>query len=490
MLGRFTEDLTALQRAIRWGDGDTLVQPLHPHPRDPPRHHRRRPGDRRRRLRPPARQGRAGASSPHSWTRRNLAERDEPDRNQAVPERERHVDRRLAVCVDRPCTIPVMPMTVASLSPAPWWSARRSPAALEADQADGEVAGDEALGGSERAPLARGGEFAARKLQAVDLQCAAAGEPCLASCACGFVPRLEPRSSAVNCTSRVDRGQRPLLLEDERQLVGERGELVVAAAGRAPRRNRAWARPRWTKGRRGRVVAARDSSPSTRPAGPVEAAQAGLGGCEALDQEAVSASPSRRRVDVERAREIHRHRAGPVEGRGRARRRRRRPRSPRAASLKLLCPQLRSRRSGKPPNAGRRRSSLRGRPALPWRGRARGCRGSRRHTSSRTRAARARSRCRRSRSQGAVAAAGFAIVIAADFLGCAGGPELLGRGGPVPGKVCPTRPDLSHMSDFWVFGYGSLMWRPGFDPCRSGDRPSQRRAARALRLFLGASRYA
>ena len=24
MLGRFTEDLTALQRAIRWGDGDTL----------------------------------------------------------------------------------------------------------------------------------------------------------------------------------------------------------------------------------------------------------------------------------------------------------------------------------------------------------------------------------------------------------------------------------------------------------------------------------
>ena len=24
MLGRFSEDLTALQRAIRWGDGDTL----------------------------------------------------------------------------------------------------------------------------------------------------------------------------------------------------------------------------------------------------------------------------------------------------------------------------------------------------------------------------------------------------------------------------------------------------------------------------------
>ena len=26
MLGRFTEDLTALQRAIRWGDGDTLFE--------------------------------------------------------------------------------------------------------------------------------------------------------------------------------------------------------------------------------------------------------------------------------------------------------------------------------------------------------------------------------------------------------------------------------------------------------------------------------
>ena len=39
MLGRFTEDLAPLQRAIRWGDGDEAVRPLHPHPRHPPRHH-------------------------------------------------------------------------------------------------------------------------------------------------------------------------------------------------------------------------------------------------------------------------------------------------------------------------------------------------------------------------------------------------------------------------------------------------------------------
>ena len=40
MLGRFSEDLTALQRAIRWGDGDGAVRALHPHPRHPPRHRR------------------------------------------------------------------------------------------------------------------------------------------------------------------------------------------------------------------------------------------------------------------------------------------------------------------------------------------------------------------------------------------------------------------------------------------------------------------
>ena len=44
MLGRFSEDLTALQRAIRWGEGDKLAGPVHPHPRHPPRHHRRQAG--------------------------------------------------------------------------------------------------------------------------------------------------------------------------------------------------------------------------------------------------------------------------------------------------------------------------------------------------------------------------------------------------------------------------------------------------------------
>ncbi len=53
VLGRFTEDLFALQRQIRWAEGDKLFRPLHPHPGDPPRHHRPRTGDARARLRPP-----------------------------------------------------------------------------------------------------------------------------------------------------------------------------------------------------------------------------------------------------------------------------------------------------------------------------------------------------------------------------------------------------------------------------------------------------
>ena len=52
MLGRFTEDLTALQRAIRCGDGDTLFELFTRGARDPPRHHRGRPGHRGARFRP------------------------------------------------------------------------------------------------------------------------------------------------------------------------------------------------------------------------------------------------------------------------------------------------------------------------------------------------------------------------------------------------------------------------------------------------------
>ena len=48
MLGRFSEDLTALQRAIRFGDGDTLLQAVRGGARDPARHHRGRPGYRPR----------------------------------------------------------------------------------------------------------------------------------------------------------------------------------------------------------------------------------------------------------------------------------------------------------------------------------------------------------------------------------------------------------------------------------------------------------
>ena len=39
MLGRLNEDIALLARAIRWGEGDKLLRPLHPHPRHPPRHH-------------------------------------------------------------------------------------------------------------------------------------------------------------------------------------------------------------------------------------------------------------------------------------------------------------------------------------------------------------------------------------------------------------------------------------------------------------------
>ena len=53
VLGRFNEDLSALQRAIRWGDGEALFEAFHPHPRHPPRHRRGRPGFRRPGFRPP-----------------------------------------------------------------------------------------------------------------------------------------------------------------------------------------------------------------------------------------------------------------------------------------------------------------------------------------------------------------------------------------------------------------------------------------------------
>ena len=55
MLGRFSEDLAALQRMIRWDDGEALESLVHPHPRHSPLHHRGGPGYRGSRFRPPAR---------------------------------------------------------------------------------------------------------------------------------------------------------------------------------------------------------------------------------------------------------------------------------------------------------------------------------------------------------------------------------------------------------------------------------------------------
>ena len=51
VLGRFSEDLSALQRADPLGRRRCLVQSLHPHARHPPRHRRCRPGQRRGELR-------------------------------------------------------------------------------------------------------------------------------------------------------------------------------------------------------------------------------------------------------------------------------------------------------------------------------------------------------------------------------------------------------------------------------------------------------
>ena len=52
MLGRFSEDLAALQRMIRWDDGAALEALFIAHPRHPPLHHRGWPGHRGSRFRP------------------------------------------------------------------------------------------------------------------------------------------------------------------------------------------------------------------------------------------------------------------------------------------------------------------------------------------------------------------------------------------------------------------------------------------------------
>jgi glutathione-specific gamma-glutamylcyclotransferase len=52
-------------------------------------------------------------------------------------------------------------------------------------------------------------------------------------------------------------------------------------------------------------------------------------------------------------------------------------------------------------------------------------------------------------------------------------------GSGFPRKVCGL---VSPMSDFWVFGYGSLMWRPGFD-YREAEAADLAGAHRALCVY-------
>ena len=98
MLGRFNEDVSLLTKAIRRGDGDTLIRSLRADACDPQRHRRYWPGFAGTRFRPPASRSAARAAAEALCggggleQRRHLADRNRPHENRPVikPQRQRH----------------------------------------------------------------------------------------------------------------------------------------------------------------------------------------------------------------------------------------------------------------------------------------------------------------------------------------------------------------------------------------------------------------
>ena len=74
---------------------------------------------------------------------------------------------------------------------------------------------------------------------------------------------------------------------------------------------------------------------------------------------------------------------------------------------------------------------------------------------------------------------------------CPFSPDRRPGAGPTAALHHSTHDPATHATgDLWVFGYGSLMWRPGLRLSRAGAGAAHRRAPRALRLFLRPPRHA
>ena len=99
MLGRLNEDIALLARAIRWGEGDKLLRPVHPHPRHPARHHLGRPGNAGAGFRPPAREPRSTPRCGSVQGREpDSGHHERPHREPAVVEPQRRQRRRAPAC--------------------------------------------------------------------------------------------------------------------------------------------------------------------------------------------------------------------------------------------------------------------------------------------------------------------------------------------------------------------------------------------------------